>query len=320
MSVPKYINREEMYSSVQIGASQVASILHMNPFPGGSAYELWQQKTGRIRKPEQTPAMKWGLDNEQRTIDHYFESSHIDPRSMQTQVCAQHRELPWLRCIADVWQESTGELIQVKSPSSPGLIKEMRTSGIPPHYRVQCLTEMAIFEADSEIFHVVDWTQNPPVSVTDIVSWDDFWDTNRDCLVFWEDEAIPALKAFWSCIEADDWPEGDYVQPEEKEWLKGVKMREDGLAMIERGERLKGMGDQKLKSLLGTAQAGSAAGWKATWVDWKPYYSLNIKCTGERELQEVSRAVEGLLGVDGVREIKPDIRPAKKVFRVDQLK
>ena len=323
--MPKYINKNEMYSTIQIGASQVASILNLSPFE--DAFKTWQIKTGRLPKPEQTDAMRWGLENEGRTINHYFKANHIDARSMRTQVAAQHRDLPWLRCIADVWQEETGELVQVKSPQSPHLIREIRETGqVPPYGVVQCLTEMSIFEAVSEVFYVVDWTKDPPDVEEKIVTWMDRWQgdhatTNK---MFWEDSAIPALKAFWQCILDDAWPEGGYVEPDKDSWAKALKMRHDGQEYIAKGERLKAMGDSKLKAMVGSAGAASGpdlAGklWKGAWITWRPSYALNIKCESERALREIGQAVEGLIGADGVREIKPDIRPEKRIFRVDKI-
>jgi hypothetical protein len=102
--------------------------------------------------------------------------------------------------------------------------------------------------------------------------------------------------------------------------MKGIDMYNAGLELIAKGERLKSMGTQKLKSLLGTAQAGSAGGWKASWVTWKPQYSLKIKVDSERALKEVGKTVERLIGVDGVVELKPEIRPEARHFRVDEIR
>ena len=314
--MPNYWTREQLMKSKGIGPSHVAAILHVDPWT--SAYQLWQQKTFRVPRPEQTAAMQYGKEREPEAVATFRQIMGIDPGIGEEQIIAAHPQIPFLRGIADYWYESEGILAQIKCPSSRSLIEELReTNRVPHNYMLQLAAEMSIFGVQEEFFLV--W-HSPDDHELVQVSMGDIYEDSTILSAFWESAAIPAIRDFWSRVENDTWFGGEAAQPDEEEWAKAVEERRFAKANVDECEALKEKADATLKRLMGSAKTAVAAGWEATWTAYKPSFGVEVKCADRKSMQKVMELLNPLKDTDGVTAVEEKYRPDNFSFRVEKVK
>lgn len=93
-----------------LGGSDAAAILGVSPHK--SARRLWEERTGRAEREEQTFAMRRGLRLEPLARRLYEKKSG---RTMRP-VCVQHDELPWLRASLDGMDLWGARVLEIKCP------------------------------------------------------------------------------------------------------------------------------------------------------------------------------------------------------------
>ena len=311
--MPNIISRDQLMKSKGIGPSHVASILHCDPLT--SAYNLWQQRTGRAPKPETTSAMTYGNEMEPEATEQLRRILNVTGKA---QVIAVHPEMNFLRGIADLWAEDEGVLAQIKCPSSRKLLEQVKAGQMPKNYLLQLAAEMSIFGVAEEYFFVYHGPK-PEDHELILVNLGDIFEGSTILAAFWETVAVPAIKEFWDRVQTDTWLGDGHVEPDSNEWGAAATRRNVAKQIIEEAEADKDAAEATMKRLMGTAKAASAAGWKAKWVPYKPSWEVSVKCDSQSAMRKVMDALKPLSTVEGVKAIDEKYRPDNLVFRVESV-
>lgn len=315
---PKLITREEMSATIGIGASQVAGILNLSPFPDDNAYNQWAIKTGRRPKPPQTPAMLFGIEMEPQGIECWRKQNLKDGETLEVQVAAVDRNLEFLRAIADIWEPVGKRLVNVKCPSSRRTMNEVRGTGrIPQHYLLQGAAEMTVFGVE-------EWELFVWHSDKDYASVRANWGTPIQGMPlgdFWTEVAVPELRVFWKRILDDAWTDSTAAaQIEEGAWLAAIARRENAKKAIEEAETQKMEADAEIRRLMGLSEIVNLGGWKASWTSYKPKLSVVIDVETKEKLDAIFAAVSPLENSEGVRAVKINEQPESKRFSLREVK
>jgi putative phage-type endonuclease len=305
---PKIITRDQLLKSKGIGASDVASIMHLSPWQ--EAKELWEIKTGRKPKPPQTEAMRHGIEIEPIAFKEYCELTGF---AGEQQVIAVHPEFPYLRCIADGWDGN--RLLEIKSPQSKKLIESVRQGVVPDNYLLQCATEMVIFGVGECDFYVFDADGSELISVDGLMPF-----LGSTLLGYWQSTALPEIERFWGCIANDTWAESGTPDINEKKWLAAVTSRKTAMDSIAELEIQKDRAEAELKQMIAGAKSATAAGWKAGWQDRKGSLGVSVKVDSEQTMNEILAALEGIRGLAGVKAVEASVRKSSRAFTVEKQK
>jgi len=312
---PVAMTQDELRSSKGVGASDVAAICHLDPW--SSAYEKWQLKTGRIPRPEQTAAMKYGQEMETTAFAAYLNRAGLIAKGFERQFIARHDELPFLRCLADAWDPTTKRLVEIKCPTSHHLLDSLKRGDVPKNYLLQIACMMDIFGVESCDFYVFDVKKPELCEVT----WDWPWDSDGQMLVdFWYGTALAAIENFWHAVQADSWfgDQATYAPPE-KDWAEAIAKRLHAQAMIASYESEKDEADARLKQLMGHAMVASSGGYKGTWTKYKAAYDVSVKVEDAAALEKIIAVLKPLQNAAGVREVKSKAQPERLVFNVKPI-
>ena len=311
------ITLKEMRQYQGIGASEVAAVCHLDPWR--TARELWEMKTGRREKDKRTAAMEFGIEMESTALAHYLRMTGQDAGNIitETQVCAVHPEITFLRAIADGWNGTSG--VQIKCPSGESTLESMRRGVIPRHYMLQCAAEMSIFEAEDWDFFVYD-AKNPDQSELAAVGWDNEWSGDLALAEFWDSTAIPLIKEFWERMCKDEWKDVDRPIPPDNSWKSAIAQIQSSQAMIDLMTETKDDAKAELQQMMGFNSSASAGGWRAFWQRCNPSWSLTVKCDSSEALKAVYAALKPLEDAEGV--IKLDCKESQEgfTFQVKQEK
>jgi putative phage-type endonuclease len=308
MSEPHIITREEMMKSKGIGASDVAAIMHLSPWQ--TALELFEIKTGRRPKPQQTEAMKRGNELEPIAFKEYCELTGF---AGEQQVVAIHPDLPYLRCIADGWDGK--RLLEIKSPQSKKLIEFVREGIVPDHYALQVAASMDIFGVDQCDFYVFDAEGSELISVQFEMPF-----LGSTLIDYWKNQALPAIERFWGCFVNNTWAESGTPEINEKNWLAAVQARKRAVDDIAKLEIDKDRAEAELKQMMAGAKSATAAGWQAAWQDRKGSFGVGVKVDSEQTMQEILAALDSIRGMAGVKTVEANVRQASRSFTVKQQK
>jgi putative phage-type endonuclease len=124
-----------------LGASEIATILHISPYADASEWALWQSKITGGSDFRSNEKMRWGNLLENVVIDETARRLGVTVTGRQ--VAAEHPDYPWAIAILDaVYEEPPGEgdggLIEVKTTG------DRKWDEIPPHYEVQVQWQLAV--------------------------------------------------------------------------------------------------------------------------------------------------------------------------------
>ncbi len=305
---PKIITRDQLFKSKGIGASDVAAIMHLSPWQ--EAKELWEIKTGRRPKPEQTEAMRRGNELEPIAFKEYCELTGF---SGEQQVIAVHPDLPYLRCIADGWSGNRG--VEIKCPQSKKDVEAARQGIISDHYALQLATCMSIFGVSKWDFYVFDAEGSELIGVTFSQPFHD-----STLLPFWNEVALPAVERFYGCIVNNTWAESGTPEINESKWLAAVQARNTAMSFISQFETKKDRAEAELKQMMAGAKSATAGGWQAGWQDRKGSFGVGVKVDSEQTMQEILAALESIRGMEGVKAVEANVRQPSRSFTVKQQK
>jgi putative phage-type endonuclease len=315
--MPNIVEIESFQNTVGIGASQVAAVLHLDPWT--SAYELWQQKSGRKEKPPRTAAMQFGIDLERKAMDAYYRDKGIEP--MQEQVAGIHATIPYLRAVVDGWDGERGHGVNVKVPSGFNTIEAAEFGWIPRHYQIQMAAEMAVFAAYSWDFCV--YVAETDETIIIPVRWDDLWDAPDVTLrQFWEGTVTQKLGEFWNHLESEkEWGDADPTpMPDAQAWQEAcIAYRElkKSIAQIEEEVAFQGA---KIKQLMGMRSRVSLGGFKAEYQTIKASWGVKISVDSLETVGRIKEVLAPLASAEGVEKIADANREESRRFVVAPLK
>jgi putative phage-type endonuclease len=308
------ITRDEMRSTHGIGASEVAAICHLDPWR--TAYELWLDKTHRRPKEPQTEAMLFGIDMEPRAVAYWLQGASWPEKGIQ--VPAVHPTLPFLRAIADMWEDPIG--CQIKCPSGDTTMDSMKRGVVPRHYLLQCAAEMSIFEAKSWEIFVYD-AKDPENSEGAIIFWDDWWTPEISLKQFWERTAIPLITEFWRRIRMDEWPEHDpaWPRPSAEQWLAAWEKAKYAKELKSQADDMKEEADSEFKQMMGFEEGMIIAGIEARWSKRKGSVGIQVTCEDNETTDRVLSILAPLENAEGVESVEKKVRGEGKAFGVKAL-
>jgi putative phage-type endonuclease len=122
-----------------LGASEIATILHISPYRDASEYALWQAKMTGGSDYRSNEKMRWGNLLESVVIDETARRLGVTVTGRQ--VPAEHPDYPWAIAILDATYEEPegdGGLIEVKTTG------ERKWDEVPPHYEVQVQWQLLV--------------------------------------------------------------------------------------------------------------------------------------------------------------------------------
>ncbi len=123
-----------------IGASEVASVLGINPFC--SPLKLWGIKTGAIEPDEENEAMFWGSRLE-RTVSGAFAEKH-NVKLMAYKKRFVHKTMPYFSCELDNIIVGTEEIVEIKTVNAFDWKKWADPDAIPEYVISQVTAQMGL--------------------------------------------------------------------------------------------------------------------------------------------------------------------------------
>lgn len=185
----------------KIGASDAPIIMGVSPWK--TAYELWEEKTGRKESPIMTPWMKRGHDLEPIARSNF--EKLIDEDVFPDVIF--HEEHDFLMASLDGISMDGKTLVEIKCPGKEAHSIAM-AGNIPEHYMPQLQHQLMITGLDKMYYYSFDGNDGIPIVV------------NRD------DDYIKELLAkeleFWEHMQNDTAPkkpEPKYVSRDDEEWI-----------------------------------------------------------------------------------------------------
>jgi putative phage-type endonuclease len=248
-----------------IGASDVATILHLNPWK--SPYTLYYEKRGELPAVESTIPMQLGHYLEPFIDRLYQEETHRTTVDLGDYTVVSHPDFPWLRCTPDrvVLDESPQRLVELKSIGEHAA-KSLGEDGDIKH-QVQVQIQMAclgmeqgdiaalVAGRDFRIFPVARHDRFLAVAIA-------------KCQEFWErlqagDPPMPddseSTAATIAALHPDDNGETVVLSPESVEAAQ--RLDDYKAARSELDKKIRG--EQNLiKAAIGDATYGQGPGWR----------------------------------------------------------
>lgn len=224
-----------------IGASEVGTILGLNPFD--SAYALWLRKTGQLPPQEETLPMKLGHLMEpvlHRLYEDQTGRSLVDPGEYQI---VAHPDYPWLRCTPDrLVQFEDGEqgAVELKT-ANINMTDEWSEGEAPLAYQAQLQIQLACLGLmRGEIAGLIGNTEFLILS----------YERNDEFL----DAIIPVLHEFWECVQRNEAPMVDGTEATAKA-LRALHPMDNGETVEIDAEVVEAWAElQELKSMVKEAQ------------------------------------------------------------------
>ena len=141
---------EEWYAwrRAGIGSSDAAAILGCDPFK--TAYQLWEEKTGRRRHDVVTEAMQRGIDLEGDARTAY----ETDVNKVVQPSTHTHQKFEWMRASVDGMTIDGGLLVEIKCPGETSY--DAVRAEVPAHYIAQIQHQLAVtgaVAADLWVWH-----------------------------------------------------------------------------------------------------------------------------------------------------------------------
>jgi len=170
-----------------IGASEISMIMGSNPWK--SAYELWLEKTDKVKPKGANKAMQRGSLMEEEALHEFIAQSK---RFYEPKVGVFSK---WHTASAsfDGLSEDETHIVEIKCPGSKSY-DDMLENGIPLYYRHQVEWQLMISKAEKADFFVY-------ASENLNFSYSVFPDKEM------QDEMLVKAKAFWDCVQNDKRPE-----------------------------------------------------------------------------------------------------------------
>ena len=209
-----------------LGASDAPIVMGDSPYL--TAYELWQEKTGLVKR-EDTGSFVTDLG-------HKFEPMiradlELDLGYSMDPQCIEHHELPWLRASLDGFNEENRTFVEIKYVGKDKLEWVKKNKRPLPAHVAQVQQQFAVTGFSSCLYTCYTLTPDRKQidrSVTITVPIDMEYITKK---------LVPALKDFWDKVQAQKAPElsdKDVVVVKKKEavelselYLKKVSQKKD---------------------------------------------------------------------------------------------
>lgn len=285
-----------------IGGSDAAAILGANPW--SSAFEIWLDKTGRVKEKEPTRAMEWGLLLEDAIAQRYTDRTGL--ASWKPDRLYQHSDHPFMVATPDrlvVGDPDLGlqpRLVEIKTAGSYTEAEwgEEGTDQIPRQYLVQVAHNMAVLDVevadvivliggnDDRIFTVHRDRGFERILIARLWEW---WDR----FIVRGEEPKPDGSdgaAAWirQLHPSDKGPRIDATEEAQQlgEALAGVKGR---IRSLEAEETLL---TTQLKAIVGDASGMNGNGWRVTWTGGRPKFDTDWKSVAgslSTELESIGR-------------------------------
>jgi putative phage-type endonuclease len=282
-----------------IGGSDAPIILEESPW--SSAYKLWLQKTNRIPRDKETPAMLHGKNTEPLIREWYVKQT-----GKEGAACAAiYDDADYIRVSMDHWNPNTRHAAEFKAPTSLEGHQKCKEA-VPYHYWIQCQHEMQVMDALTLDF--VSWHNGDGIIVS-VERDDDFWLMTL----------LPAIQEFWRRVQEDAWPkpEGDAVD-ESPEWAQAAERFRDSKLMVRDWETVKQRAEAALRRMA-VAKSTTGAGIRASWVAYKPRWEAKISAESPEALTAIMKALAPLEGKQGVGKISSTAWPPNLVLRVAEV-
>jgi putative phage-type endonuclease len=128
-----------------LGASEIATILHISPYRDASEYALWQAKMTGGSDYRSNEKMRWGNLLENVVVDEAARRLGVTVTGRQ--VAVEHPDYPWAIAILDALyeeppEEGDGGLIEVKTTG------DRKWEYVPRHYEVQVQWQLTVRGCD----------------------------------------------------------------------------------------------------------------------------------------------------------------------------
>lgn len=175
-----------------IGASDVATILMLDPFKGvNGAFGLWLEKTGQKAPWKGNEATAHGHDNENEARLAY--AAEVGDAVVPMVAVCDTPGFEFLMCSLDGWREESRVCAEIKCPIEAGTFREAKEGTIPEHYQAQIQTQLFVTGAARADYYC--WFRGEGVLIP--VEFDKSW---------WDITIAPEVQEFWRRVQAKDWP------------------------------------------------------------------------------------------------------------------
>lgn len=249
-----------------IGGSDAAVIMGLNSYK--SPYQLWMEKTGQAEAPDlsHVQAVYWGTKNEANVADWFQETTGKKVRKLGT---LRSRAHPYMLANVDraVMGEEAGLEIKTAGVSQA---KKWKGDEIPDAYYCQCLHYLAVTGADYWYIAVLlggneaKWKRierNEEDIKTLIEAEKEFWNLVQT-------KTAPPVDGSLSCSQAlaaryAESRDEEIILPEDADTLI-ARINGDTEIMDKLKEQIS-MNQNRLKEMLGEAEAGRIGSFKVTW-------------------------------------------------------
>lgn len=193
-----------------IGASEVASILGLNPYE--DAYKLWQYKTGRIKPKKENAAMKRGAELEPEALEAVKKRlKHTDIR----QYFGIHPEYKFASASFDGVDLDKKFIVELKCPSKALNFKTIFTDGIPIYYYPQIQWQLMIAKKLWDIDTAYFCSYFPDGAY--VTNYSTFKEEKHSLIVIdfnlnekYCNDAVEVVKTFHKFVESNHWEQGEY--------------------------------------------------------------------------------------------------------------
>ena len=268
MTVAEMENRQNWLNvrAQGIGGSDAGVIMGLNPYK--SAYQLWMEKTGQAEAPDLSgnQFIYWGQKNEANIADWFAETT-----GKRVERCGTLQSVKNPFMLANVDRTVIGENagLEIKT-AGVSQYRKWKDDEIPDAYYCQCLHYMAVTGADYWYIAVLlggneaKWKRierNEEDIKTLIEAEKEFW-----ALV--QTKTAPPVDGSFSCSQAlaaryADSRDEEITLPEEADTLI-ARISGDTEIMDKLKEQIS-LNQNRLKEMLGNAEAGRAGSFKVTW-------------------------------------------------------
>lgn len=222
-----------------IGASDCATILHLNPYQND--FELYLLKTGQKKeKPlrNQSDGRPDPRQHGQTHEDAARSAAMAATEMLLAPVCMEHGTIPWMRASLDGYDPVENVLLEVKCPDDIRNHLQAREGRIPLEYYCQIQHQIAV-ACDMTLDHgFVATPENPPKA-----AFYSYWEPQAEGVLIWVQPEVHAIQEllmaeerFWSWIQAREYPmpqgersvAGDGEEAElVRTWMQRKEMKEE---------------------------------------------------------------------------------------------
>jgi putative phage-type endonuclease len=193
-----------------IGASEVGSILDLNPYE--DAYKVWQYKTNRIKPKKENAAMKRGAELEGDALE--AAKKRIKHKNI-AQLFAIHPEYTFASASFDGVDLDKKFIIELKCPSKALNFKSIFTDGIPIYYYPQVQWQLMIAKAHWGIDLAYFCSYFPDGAY--VTNYNTFKEEQHDMIVIdfnyneqYCQDAVKVVKTFHKFVQTNHWNHDEY--------------------------------------------------------------------------------------------------------------